>query len=279
MEKLWRKQKVTERLLNFIFDEGHCISQWGKFRDEYRHVGVLRYLIPETIPFYAASATFPSSVLRDVSEVLHLRPGKTEHIIRSNDRPEICLMARGLVYPAKGFQDLAFLIPDNFKDGDPPPPKFLIFFDNTKEAERATKYLQRRLPQSLNEKIKYFHSTMTPHYREDELEALRDSRTWGLCATDAFGMVCDSPRHSKYYRLTSMPTRGWTFPTLSSSYSGKRHVNFARFGSDLDGRLVAQAKKRRQFCLLKRRIQMRNESRRLTVRKNESGSGRKTTIP
>jgi superfamily II DNA helicase RecQ len=191
VETLWRKPKVTGRLLNFIFDEGHCISHWGKFREEYRHVGLLRYLIPETIPFYAASATFPPSVLRDVSEVLHLRTGKTDRIIRSNDRPEIGLMARGLVFPAKGFRDLAFLIPDDFKEGDPRPPKFLIFFDNTKEAERATRYLRRRLPLSLQENIKYFHSTMTPHYREDELDALRDSRTWGLCATDAFGMVCD----------------------------------------------------------------------------------------
>jgi superfamily II DNA/RNA helicase len=101
-------------------------------------------------------------------------------------------MARSLVFPANSFRDLAFLIPDNFKEGDPPPPKFLIFFDNTKEAERAAKYLRCRLPLCLQENVKYFHSTMTPRYREDELDALRDSRTWGLCTTDAFGMVCAS---------------------------------------------------------------------------------------
>ncbi|KAJ7161557.1 hypothetical protein C8R46DRAFT_1037757 [Mycena filopes] len=28
------------------------------------------------------------------------------------------------------FKDLAFLIPENWKPGDPPPPKFLIFFDS-----------------------------------------------------------------------------------------------------------------------------------------------------
>ena len=189
VETLWRKPKVTKRLLNFIFDQGHCITQWGKFRDEYRLVGLLRYLIPETIPFYAASATFHQSVLQDVSEVLHLRHGKTEHIIQSNDQPEIGLMARSLVFPAKSFRDLAFLIPDDFKEGDPPPPKFLIFFDNTKEAERAARYLRRCLPLSLQENIKYFHSTMTSHYRENELDALQDSCTWALCATDAFGMV------------------------------------------------------------------------------------------
>ena len=200
VEVLWRKSKVTKRLLNFIFDEGHCISQWGKFRDEYRNVGLLRYLIPETVPFYAASATFPQSVLHDVSEVLRLRPGKTERIIRSNDRPEIGLMARGLVFPAKSFRDLAFLIPDNFKEADLPPPKFVIFFDNTKKAERAARYLRRRLPPSLQDHIKYFHSTMTTRYREDELGALKDSRTWGLCATDAFGMVCDCPMIETFTR-------------------------------------------------------------------------------
>ena len=203
VETLWRKPMVTGRLLNLIFDEGHCISQWGKFRDEYRHVGLLRYLIPKRIPFYTASATFPRSVLHDVHNVLHLRPGETEHILRSNDRPEISLMARGLVYPAKSFQDLAFLIPDSFKEGDPPPPKFLIFFDNTKEAERAARYLRRRLPQSLHENIKYFHSTMTPHYREDELDAMKGSHTWGLCATDAFGMVCDLYGSRKLYHFCS----------------------------------------------------------------------------
>ena len=164
VERLWKKPMVTKRILNFIFDKGHCISQWGKFRDEYRLLGLLQYLIPEMIPFYAASATFPQSVLRDVSKVLHLRPGKTEHIIQSNNRPEIGLMARSLVFPANSFWDFAFIIPNNFKEEDTPPPKFLIFFNNTKEAERAAKYLQCHLPLSLQKNIQYFHSKMTPRY-------------------------------------------------------------------------------------------------------------------
>ncbi|KAF8152274.1 P-loop containing nucleoside triphosphate hydrolase protein [Crassisporium funariophilum] len=31
VDRLWKKTAVTKRLLNFIFDEGHCIAQWGKF--------------------------------------------------------------------------------------------------------------------------------------------------------------------------------------------------------------------------------------------------------
>jgi superfamily II DNA helicase RecQ len=90
---LLMKPKVKKRILYFTFDEGHCISQWGKFRKEYLLMGDLRYLISEDIPFYIASATLPPAVLLDVIDILRLRPGKTEKILRSNDRPDIHLMA------------------------------------------------------------------------------------------------------------------------------------------------------------------------------------------
>jgi septal ring factor EnvC (AmiA/AmiB activator) len=73
-------------------------------------------------------------------------------------------MARGLVFPANSFKDLAFLIPAGFKEGDPPPAKFIVFFDNTKEAERGAKYLRTLLPESLRSKVMYFHSTMTQFF-------------------------------------------------------------------------------------------------------------------
>ncbi|KAF9457007.1 P-loop containing nucleoside triphosphate hydrolase protein, partial [Collybia nuda] len=117
----------------------------------------------------------------------------TEHIIHSNDWPEIYLAVCGLKYPANGFKDLAFLISEGFKEGDLSPEKFLIFFDNTKKAEHAIQWLQKQLPKSLQDKIKYFHSTMTQSYHEDEFQALKDSDTWGLCSTDAFGMGMDLP--------------------------------------------------------------------------------------
>ena len=89
----------------------------------------LRYLISEDIPFYIASATLPPAVLLDVIEILCLRPGKTEKILRSNDRPEIRLMVRGLTFPANSFKDLAFLMTNRYQDGDldSPVAKFLIF--------------------------------------------------------------------------------------------------------------------------------------------------------
>jgi superfamily II DNA helicase RecQ len=189
IDGLWRNNKFTSRIMCFVLNEGHCVSQWGGFRTEYRLLGNLRYLIPESIPTYVASATMPLDVLHDVTETLHLWPQNTEHITCSNDQPNIHLIVQEIKYSVSSYTDLAFLIPDNFKDGDTPPEKFLVFFDNTKEAEAAVKYLRTRLPPSLREKVKWFHSTMTSLYWEEEFEALKMGGVWGMCVTDAFGMV------------------------------------------------------------------------------------------
>ena len=189
VQALWKKSKFTKRILNFIFDEGHCISQWGSFRKEYLLVGNLRHLILEVIPFYVASATLPAIVLLDVANILHLRTGsEIVKIIQSNDRPDLRLHARQLVFNANCYKDLAFLIPKDQKEGDA-PPKFLIFFDKKKDAETACKFVHTLLPENEQGKLKYFHSTMTGRYHEEILDDLEDSDVWGIFCTDACGMV------------------------------------------------------------------------------------------
>lgn len=151
---------------------------------------MLRLLIPETIPFYVASATLPAPVLLDVTEILRLQIEQTEHVTQSNDRPEIHLVVRGIKFAINTYQDLAFLLPENFIEGvSPPPSKFLVFFDNTKAAEAAVRALRPMLAPALRDKIKYFHAGLTQTYREDEYEALKNGETWGLFVTAAFGMV------------------------------------------------------------------------------------------
>ncbi|KAJ3473564.1 hypothetical protein NLI96_g12939 [Meripilus lineatus] len=53
-EKLFKKADFTSRIISVVFDEAHCITQWGSFRPEYRELSRLRYLIPK-IPFVLAS--------------------------------------------------------------------------------------------------------------------------------------------------------------------------------------------------------------------------------
>ncbi len=189
-EKLWQNKAFTAMILHFVFDEGHCISEWSSFREQYKLLGSLRYLLAGVMPpFYIPSATLPTAVLSDVAETMHLRKDLTTHILRSNDRPEIALCVRALKYTASSYKDLDFIIPDGFQEGDTPPPKFLVFFDNTKEAEAAASHLSARLPRGLRDKVKHFHATMTSWYRTDEVEALSKGETYGLCVTDSFGMV------------------------------------------------------------------------------------------
>lgn len=193
--KLWTSKKFRNRILNFIFDEAHCISQWASFRKQYQYVGNLRYIINEKIPFYSVSATLPDAILGEISDTLRLRHGNTMYFRRSNDRPDIRLAARPLAYPAKSFKDLDFLIPRtafdhyNDQDGKPPIQKFVVFFDNMKEAEQATHHLRCLLPDALKDKVIWFHSVMTQGFREEQTDAFRRSDIWGLCATDSFGMV------------------------------------------------------------------------------------------
>lgn len=187
-QQLWKVKRFTSRIINIIFDEAHCISQWGSFRKEYTQVGLLRYIIPEKIPFYVVSATLPKPVLDDISSILQLRQSRTKYFMRSNDRPEVSLAIKALIHPANSFKDLACLLP-----GDPlcvkRPPRFLVYFDNIKEAEVATAYLQTRLRKEDKFRVAYCHATMTPGYRTNELLMIQSGERWGIISTDAFGLV------------------------------------------------------------------------------------------
>ncbi|KAJ3768391.1 P-loop containing nucleoside triphosphate hydrolase protein [Lentinula raphanica] len=189
-QDLWKQTKVTSRLLYVVFDEAHCVSQWGStFRNQYLHVGNIRYLLPSDIPFFVTSTTLPPNILADVSDILRLRSGDRFACFQdSNDRSNIHLAIRGLKYPIHSYKDLAFLIPSDFQFDKSPPPKFLIFFDNTTACEDAIHYLRSLLPQEYQDRIKYFHATMTTHYREETFEEFQKREVWGMAVTDAFGM-------------------------------------------------------------------------------------------
>ncbi|KAG2343222.1 hypothetical protein BDR05DRAFT_884789, partial [Suillus weaverae] len=111
----------------------------------------------------------------------------------SIDRFNIKLCVRKIKHTLASFQDLGFLIPDAWKNTDPIPPKFLIFFDSIQEAILAAKSLQRRLPLEMRDKIKWFNSDMTTEYKENEVSRLTSGETWGLCTTESFGMGMDIP--------------------------------------------------------------------------------------
>ena len=191
-EALWEDKAFVALLIKIIFDEGHCISTWGNFRSEYRDVGSLRDNLPN-VRFYVASATLSKALLDDICKILRLNEKRndTEFFLRSNDRPNVFIGVHRMQFPASSFKDLDIIFPRDWKPGDPKPPSFLILFDSIPEAEGACEYLQSKLPIEIRYKIKWFHSRMTDKFRADEIVNFMNGDTWGLCASDSFGLVSE----------------------------------------------------------------------------------------
>ncbi|KIJ15264.1 hypothetical protein PAXINDRAFT_77530, partial [Paxillus involutus ATCC 200175] len=99
-------------------------------------------------------------------ELLVKSVDKTLIIHHSSDRPNIKIGIKKIKYPLNTYADLAFLIPAGFKVGNPPPPKFLIFFDDIPDSINATFSLRKRLPPELRDKIKWFNADMSPTFKE-----------------------------------------------------------------------------------------------------------------
>lgn len=183
-EKLFSSPEFRTHLTCVIFDEAHCISQWGSFRAEYTEISRLRHQLPHT-PMVFASATFSPLILSDIQMQFNLTAENTVHIRCPNDRPNVHITIRTIEHAIASYTDLAFLIPE----GQNVPQKFLIFFDSIGECVAAGSNLRSRLPPELRDKISWFHSEMSDKHKEAELERLRKGEIWGLCATDSFGLV------------------------------------------------------------------------------------------
>ncbi len=176
-EKVWKCDTFRSRILSIIWDEGHCVSAWSKFRKDYKEAGKLRLSLGRHIPFYAASATFPNEVLTDVMSQLRMQRETTTFIERSNDRPNVYLSVRRIQYALDSFKDLDFLIPKDWRPGTP-LPQFLIFFDDITESIAAAKHLRSLLPKEHRHLIKWFNSEMTPAFRERTSEEFRNGIVW-----------------------------------------------------------------------------------------------------
>lgn len=188
-EKLLKEPLFNSSIISIIIDEAHCICDWGDFRPEYKELGRLRYILPTTVLIMIASATLTKDALHTILHLLHMHLDKIEFVQRSSDRPNIKLNVKRIKHSLDSYADLAFLIPDSWAVGDPPPPKFLIFFDNIGQSIQAAKFLRSRLPTQAKDKIKWFNADMTSTYKKTELANLKEGKTWGCCTTESFRMV------------------------------------------------------------------------------------------
>ncbi|KAI0635614.1 P-loop containing nucleoside triphosphate hydrolase protein [Trametes polyzona] len=187
---LWENTALTSRLISIIWDEAHCIKAWGSFRPSIKESGRLRNLLSSSIPYVMPSATFPDHVCNEVLDIVQARKDHVRYIRRSNDRPNVFLTVRKIQHAVSSYEDLNFLIPDNWTPETDIPP-FLIFFDNIEDSINATEALRRRLPPEHAGRIVWFNSDNTPGFRERSTEGFREHKLLGLSCTDSFGMGMD----------------------------------------------------------------------------------------
>jgi hypothetical protein len=192
-------------IISIIFDEGRCIITWANFRINYGLVGRLHILLPPGTLIVIADVTLPPNIFEDLKEVLYFRMSELVVFCESCDRPDKSILVRPMLNTLSSFRDLDFVLCD-WKDGDVPPPKFLIFFDSINESVKTTMHLKSLLPKQYYNKVNWFNSEMSPTYKIEEFERYVKGETWGLCMTDSLGMV-SSTLLNMCPRLTQ--DRGW----------------------------------------------------------------------
>ena len=186
---LWPAKSFVSKIQRIVFDEAHCVLQWGlSFRPEYKAATNITFYLPN-IPVYLSSATMPPTVVSQLKQVFRLTDKNTTVIQRSNDRPNIAIVVRRMEYPQDSFEDLAFLVPKDWKQGDPPPPKFMVFCNSKQDCVNAALYWMSKLPLNHCDKIRWFFSDMSDEFKDQALEDLREGRFWCIVCTDSAGMV------------------------------------------------------------------------------------------
>ena len=209
-QRLLRKTKFALDLIAIIIDEVHCLKLWSSFRHDYQDLGRLRFFLPERVHYALVSATLPRPVLTPVMSHLGITSNDLHSIRLSNDRDNIALVVRKMKYPAGSFQDLDFLVPGNTasdvsrSERQQRHKKFVIFFDNKKEAMSAGRHLRQRLPIDQRDRIIWFMADMSAGFKETGVSDLASGKLMGICATDSFGMVSVCRSHQPAHRLTCL---------------------------------------------------------------------------
>ncbi|KIK72327.1 hypothetical protein PAXRUDRAFT_180866, partial [Paxillus rubicundulus Ve08.2h10] len=190
-EKRLKNSLFASQVISVVINEAHCLTDWGDFCPEYKELRRLHYILPDTIPIMIISATLTKDMLTSALQLLHIHRDRLITICQSSDRPNLKIGVRKIKYALNSYADLAFLIPTGWKAGDPPLPKFLVFFNDIQDAINAAWYLHSRLPPETRDLIKWFNADMTTAYKEAELTHLVSGETQGFATTESFGMGMD----------------------------------------------------------------------------------------
>ncbi|KAH6892700.1 P-loop containing nucleoside triphosphate hydrolase protein [Coprinopsis sp. MPI-PUGE-AT-0042] len=192
-EKLARDPLFQRRIISLTFDEGHCICTWSSFREDYKNVGALSYMLSMDIPRVITSATLTEATLDEIKKTLNLRSDKLKTFQCSNDRPNIHLTVRKILSPLNTFNDLQVVLQGYVANISRPHHTFLVFFDDITQSISAHSALTKEMSKEDKGKILWFNADMTGVFKTDTIRQLLSGEVWGLLTTDSFGMGLDMP--------------------------------------------------------------------------------------
>lgn len=206
IEVLQQRLEMDNGLEYFIFDEAHCISQWGQdFRPDYRNVlktcMELKQQYPFTLAFF--SATITSQVRDDISKIvpdLHRYGQAPEDYnpIREHIGIEFQPCVQEEASRVQGIIEFIQSKQINFAKS-----RMIIFCRTHKQCEETADAIEDICANSASPlladcsgHIGYFHAGLDSEQRNDIYEQFKKGGQDGyqiLCSTKAFGMGMDIP--------------------------------------------------------------------------------------
>ncbi|KAF5345856.1 hypothetical protein D9756_011206 [Leucocoprinus leucothites] len=157
-----------------------------------------------------------------------MHSNNTTIIRTSNNHANIHLTVEPMQYPISSAKDLIRVLQ---LTNDKQLPKFMVFVNKRREAEEAVERIwddtvivnkERGVEEVvvwddmlryLEDRITYFHSGMSPEFRESRIAMLRHGELWGIICTDAAGMVSPELYGLKLI-LTCCPNKGLDLPDV-----------------------------------------------------------------
>ena len=215
---------LTTRIQNdngleyMVFDEAHCISQWGmEFRPEYLNVikkcKELKEQYGSNVCIAMFSATVTDLIYNQINETLPVKRlgQENDRAIYNPIRNHIGMEFKEVGHDTQ--QRLAEIVNYILTHRiDSAKSRMLVFCKTRSQCEEMAQQLATALTEHgilneaiANESIGYFHAGMDGDDREDTYKRFKDEEDplYILCATKAFGMGMDIP--NIHYIVHLMP--------------------------------------------------------------------------
>lgn len=154
LEMIKRNDSLRDRIIAVIFDEAHCITDWGySFRPEYANVPNIRVFLND-VPVAALTATLTPEGFTQLGKILKIKSDNALLLRESSNRMNlyygVAPITRGEL---ETYKDLSFLIPSTGIDMNSFPQSLVdkipltIIYANTKHIiDDIATALQRLLP-------------------------------------------------------------------------------------------------------------------------------------